>query len=81
MNEVWYLLYDGSSVDGMGKGSYCGRTTDYYVAKAHHDANHDNPYSIAAVKAITDTHEHWLPRFGNWDSWARRHSLAPANPS
>lgn len=81
MNEVWYLLYDGSSVDGMGKGSYCGRTTDYLVAKAHHDANHDNPYSLASVKAVTDASEFWIHCSFDWEPWARRNNLSPANPS
>ena len=81
MNDVWYLLYDGSSVDGMGKGSYCGRTTNCLVAKAHHDTHHPDPYSLASVKAITDTNEYWVHCHGNWNQWARRHNLAPANPS
>lgn len=79
MNEVWYLLYEGTSVDGMGRGSYCGRTTDYYVAKAHHDKHHDNPYSTSGVKAFTDSAEFWIWSCSNWEPWARQNKLAPSS--
>jgi len=53
----WYLLYDGSSPDGMGHGYYCGRTTDPEVAKAHFLKVWSDPYSTGKVTIITDTKE------------------------
>lgn len=73
--EIWFLLYDGSSVDGMGRGEYCGRTTSYLEAKAHHDKHHEDPYTTAATKAITDKAEYWLHSRGEWDSWARKNHI------
>jgi hypothetical protein len=55
MTETWYLLFAGTSVDGMGDGNYVGRTTDKSVAKTHWDECRSNPYSVGKVIAVTDT--------------------------
>lgn len=73
--KVWFLLYDGSSEDGMGRGEYCGRTTSYLEAKAHHDKHYGNPYSTASVTAITDKAEHRLHCQWDWDQWARKNGM------
>jgi hypothetical protein len=51
----WYLLYDGSSADGMGQGQYVGRTTDEDAANKHADKCRKNPYSTGRVMKVTDT--------------------------
>lgn len=50
----WFLLFDGSSADGRGAGSYCGRTTDINIARRHLLTCKKNPYSIGGVKMVTD---------------------------
>ena len=53
--QTWYLLYGGTSEDGMGSGSYIGRTTDKKIAQMHHSKCRQNPYSIGFVEIVTDT--------------------------
>ena len=69
IDETWFLLYDGTSVDGTwGHPHYCGRTTDKEVAKYHYEKCEENPYSIGKVVAITDTREIRI----NWETdWSR----------
>lgn len=55
MSDTWYLLFDGTSADGLGSGTYCGRTTDKSVARKHYDECKSNPYSVGEVIAVTDT--------------------------
>jgi hypothetical protein len=55
MMEPWYLLFDGTSVDGMGEGKYTGRTTDKAVARKHFSKCKNNPYSVGKVIVVTDT--------------------------
>lgn len=50
----WFLLYDGQSADGMGQGSYVGRTTDEDNAQKHADKCSKNPYSTGRVLKVTD---------------------------
>lgn len=54
IKETWYMLYGGSSSDGMGQGVYVGRTTDIKVAKRHHEKHRKNPYSTGGVDIVTD---------------------------
>ena len=54
MNEPWYLLYGGSSVDGRGPGKYLGRTIDVFVAARHYIEISKSPYSTGYVEVITD---------------------------
>ena len=67
MTDTWYLLFDGTSVDGMGDGTYCGRTTDKSVARKHYDKCKSNPYSIGKVIAITDTTHKRIVFDYEWD--------------
>ena len=69
MTETWYLLYDGTSVDGMGDGNYCGRTTDKSVARKHYDESKSNPYSIGKVIAVTDTSHRTIAFDYGWDNY------------
>jgi hypothetical protein len=43
MTETWYVLYGGTSVDGMGPGIYVGRTTDEKVALEHYHKCRKDP--------------------------------------
>ena len=54
MNEPWYILYGGSSVDGRGPGKYVGRTIDVFVAARHYIKISKSPYSTGYVEVITD---------------------------
>jgi hypothetical protein len=54
-NEVWYLLFGGTSDDGAGPGKYIGRTTDYEEAREHYEECKRNPYSVGYVMIVTDT--------------------------
>lgn len=58
--ENWYLLYDGESVDGMGKPDYLTRTTDKKVALEHYKKCKENPYSIGKVVVITDDKQYMV---------------------
>jgi hypothetical protein len=52
--DAWYLLFDGTSVDGSGHGCYVGRTTDPEVAKAHFEKCRSDPYNVGDVQIVTD---------------------------
>jgi hypothetical protein len=65
-NEVWYLLFDGTSVDGTGPGKYIGRTTDYEEARKHYKKCEHNPYSVGKVVIVTDT-RHDRAWSGDWE--------------
>lgn len=54
IQETWYLLYDGQSCDGAGKGEYCGRTTNKDEAIEHWIKVHESPYNIGRVVVVTD---------------------------
>ena len=60
--EEWFLLYDGSSVDGRGSPDYFGRTKDRKLAMEWLKERETNPYSIARVMIITDTEERYIFR-------------------
>ena len=51
----WYLLYDGTSADGMGPGNYAGRTTSKDEALSHFRSVSASPYSVGYVVKITDS--------------------------
>ena len=53
-NDVWDLLFGGSSQDGRGTGTYFGRTTDQNAAREHYDSLVTNPFSIGRVEVVTD---------------------------
>jgi hypothetical protein len=53
--KTWYLLFDGSSVDGRGEGTYVGRTTDREAARKHYVRCAKDPYSTGRVDIVTDT--------------------------
>jgi hypothetical protein len=46
MTETWYVLYGGTSVDGMGPGIYVGRTTDEKVALEHYHKCRKDPLAL-----------------------------------
>lgn len=50
----WFLLYGGSSPDGLGVGRYVGRTIDPRVASAHFRKCKADPYSTGYVKIVQD---------------------------
>jgi hypothetical protein len=55
MTETWYLLFVGTTADGMGDGNYVGRTTDKSTARKHYDECKSPPYSVGKVIVVTDT--------------------------
>ena len=67
MTETLYLLFDGTSEDGRGDGTYCGRTTDKSVARKHYDECESNPYSVGKVIAVTDTTHEEVSFWYDWD--------------
>lgn len=54
-HPTWYLMHDGTSVDGRGGGKYIGRTTDKSKALEHFRKTNADPYSIGCVKVVTDS--------------------------
>ena len=67
MTETLYLLFDGTSEDGRGDGTYCGRTTDKSVARKHYDECKSNPYSVGKVIVVTDTIHEEVNFWYDWD--------------
>jgi len=55
MMEIWYLLYDGTSADGLGQGKYCGRTLDMFTAIEHFEKVKNDPFNTGKVVKITDS--------------------------
>lgn len=53
--ETWFLLYGGTSEDGMGNGLYIGRTTSVLDAYKHYRNCVENPYSTGYVLIVTDS--------------------------
>jgi hypothetical protein len=54
-----FLLFEGSSCDGLGSAPYKTYTLDLKEAKAFFDEGHTNPYSISYVVAVNKTeHKH-----------------------
>lgn len=51
---VWYLLYDGNSVDDRGMPDYVGRTTHKEIARKHHEKVRSSPHSTGMVMVATD---------------------------
>lgn len=54
IKEVWYILFDGESVDGYGYPKYSGRTLSKEEALKFFDKCKKNPYSIGNVAVVTD---------------------------
>jgi hypothetical protein len=54
---TWYILYDGSSVDGRGNSDFYKRTTDKQEAIEHWEKCRNDPYFTGKVVAYTDTKE------------------------
>ena len=52
--DTWFLLEDGSSPDGRGRGKYVGRTTDKQKALKHFMKVRKSPYSTGRVLVVTD---------------------------
>lgn len=52
--STWYLLFDGSSPDGIGDPDYIGRTTHKEIAFKHFKEAADNPYSTGKVMIAND---------------------------
>jgi len=50
----WYLMYDGSSSDGLGEPEYVGRTTDKEIAREFYLRNKDSPYWTGHVDIVSD---------------------------
>jgi hypothetical protein len=62
MTETWYLLYAGTTADGMGDGNYCGRTTDKEIAKKHWE-------EWGKVVAVTDTKHRRIGFDYEWEKY------------
>lgn len=62
----WFLLFDGSSADGMGPGQYAGRTDDPDVARAHHEKIRANPYSTGYVEVVEDDRIFYVHGCDRW---------------
>lgn len=54
---AWFILYDGSSEDGMGSPQFSGRTTSVRIAKAHFIKCKADPYCTGKVQVVTDREE------------------------
>jgi hypothetical protein len=53
-NPWCYLMYDGFSPDGRGRGQYVGRTYSETVATEFYEKNRVNPYWTGYVQIIKD---------------------------
>ncbi len=71
-DKVWFLLYDGTSVDGTGPGEYVGRTTDVNVAKKHWKKTTESPYCTGKVVIVTDTKVTVAWRDTNWSEYGHK---------
>lgn len=61
ITQNWFLLFDGSSEDGRGPGSYKSRTTSADTALTFYRKNiKGNSYSTGKVIMVTDTHQHLM---------------------
>lgn len=69
IEETWYLLYEGTSVDGSGSAPYHSRTTVKEVAKWFWEKERRNPYSTSRVVVITDTKEQRIVYGSQWDQY------------
>lgn len=71
--DVIFLLYGGSSADGLGPGVYEGRTADPVLAFKFWEQLVDNPYSTGSVVVITPTHKEtissWKGDLKRWDRY------------
>lgn len=54
IEELWYLLFDGESVDGYGIPNYIRRTLSKKEALKFFDKCKNNPYCIGNVIIVTD---------------------------
>lgn len=56
ISDTWYILYDGTSDDGCGPGTYCGRTYCPVEAYKHWlKIIKAGPYSVGRVDKVTNT--------------------------
>lgn len=55
IEPTWFVLYDGTSYNGIGEGTFMCRTKDKELAKQHYIHCTNNPYSTGKVMIITDT--------------------------
>lgn len=67
--HTWFLLFEGSSVDGRGSPKYVGRTIDKHAARTHYINVKNNPYSIGKVEIITDNSRTVATSSTNWESY------------
>lgn len=51
---IWYLLFDGTSVDGRGDGKFFKRTTHKGEAYNHYKKIKKSPYSTGKVMLVND---------------------------
>ncbi len=54
-DEPWFILYEGSSVDGRGHPNYFKRTLLVDEASEFLRLNEKDPYSISKVDVVTLT--------------------------
>jgi isopentenyl phosphate kinase len=54
---LWFLLYSGSSPDGMGRADYVGRTTDQIYALQHLVHERLSPYNTGDVWVNSEDEE------------------------
>lgn len=52
--DAWYLLYGGTSADGMGPGTYLTRTYNENIAKEHAAKCAADPYSVGYTLKVND---------------------------
>lgn len=64
----WFLLYDGTSADGLGPPRYCGRTPNKQKAREHYLKVSSNPYSVGKVEIVTDDAIEYACPFTNWEA-------------
>ena len=55
MEDIIYLLFDGSSCDGRGEPKYSGRTYSKEEAIKHYQDCKNNPYSFGKVMILTES--------------------------
>ena len=67
MEELWFLLFDGQSEDGMGQPSYSGRTTDPETAKRHFEKCQSDPYCTGKVLCYDNSKLTLISQSTNWD--------------
>ena len=67
--DTIFVLYGGTSCDGMGPAEYIGPTLDTAAAYKHWIECKNDPYSVGRVVVLTKKFEKTLIWQNDWDEY------------